>query len=277
MIASASSLCVRFGAEEVFDDVTFNINRGERTALVGVNGAGKTTLFRLLAGELEPSEGELHIPEGTTVQCLQQQMSSFPQGPLQETVCRQAGRAAQALRRMEKVSRKLEHAEGDSEKKKLLKSLARAQDLADSTEAFSLKSRSERVLAGLGFSMDDFEKPLEDFSGGWRMRARLASLLLSDPDLLLLDEPTNHLDLDARIWLEEYLSSFGGGVWIISHDPGFLDRVVENVCELEFGKLTCYSGNYSFYSRAKQEEVRRREKMARHQAEQIEKIQRFIK
>ena len=277
MLVNGSSLGMRFGAEEIFDDVSFAINRGDRAALVGVNGAGKTTLIRLITGELVPTSGDLHVSAGTRVAHLPQQMSGFPKGPLQDAVCREAGEAAKALSRMGSIHRDLETARDENRKRQLLDSLAEAHDLADSTDAFRLRSNSERVLAGLGFSEDDLSRPLEEFSGGWRMRAQLASLLLSDPDLLLLDEPTNHLDLDARIWLEEYLTRFGGAVWIISHDPGFLDRVVNRVYELEFGSLTSYTGNYSFYERKKREEIAQREKQARHQAEQVEKIQRFIK
>lgn len=277
MLVNASSLGVRFGADEIFEDVSFTVDRGERSALVGVNGAGKTTLFRILTGSLEPSSGELHVASGTRIAHLPQQMSSFPRGPLQESVCREAGEAARALSRMRTIHEDLEGQLEESEQRRLLQELADAHDLADSTDAFRLRANSARVLAGLGFSADELEKPLEEFSGGWRMRAQLASLLLSDPDLLLLDEPTNHLDLDARIWLEEYLNRYSGAVWIISHDPGFLDRVVRRVHELEFGSLTTYTGNYSLYEKLKREEISRREKKARHQADQVEKLERFIK
>ncbi|OPL19419.1 MAG: hypothetical protein AVO35_10935 [Candidatus Aegiribacteria sp. MLS_C] len=276
-MVNGSSLGMRFGAEEIFDDVSFSISRGDRAALVGVNGAGKTTLIRMISGEIEPTSGELHVSAGTRIAYLPQQMGSFPRGPLQEAVCREAGEAERALSRMRRIHSDLEDA-GDGESVRgLLEELSEAHDLADSTDAFRLRSNSEKVLFGLGFTASDMEKPLEDFSGGWRMRAQLASLLLSNPDLLLLDEPTNHLDLDARLWLEEYLTRFGGAVWIISHDPGFLDRIVNRVHELEFGSLETYSGNYSFYERTKQEEISRREKQARHQAEQIDRIQKFIK
>ena len=277
MLVNASSLGVRFGADEIFEDVSFTVDRGERSALVGVNGAGKTTLFRILTGAVEPTSGELHIASGTRIAHLPQQMSSFPRGPLQEAVCREAGEAARALSRMRSIHEDLEGQLEEPEKRRLLQELADAHDLADSTDAFRLRANSARVLAGLGFSDDDLEKPLEEFSGGWRMRAQLASLLLSDPDLLLLDEPTNHLDLDARIWLEEYLNRYPGAVWIISHDPGFLDRVVRRVHELEFGSLTTYTGNYSLYEKLKREEISRREKKARHQADQVERLERFIK
>ncbi|MCK4504926.1 MAG: ABC-F family ATP-binding cassette domain-containing protein [Candidatus Aegiribacteria sp.] len=277
MIVSVTGVGMKFGAEEIFSGLSFNINRGERTALVGVNGAGKTTLINILTEELEPSEGDVHHALSARVALLPQQMGRFPEGPLLDSVCGRAGDAAEALERMNQIHMELEGAEEHEEREQLLRKLSDTHDLIDSGDGFNIRSRAEKVLSGLGFLTADFLKPLEDFSGGWRMRAQLASLLLADPDLLLLDEPTNHLDLDARIWLEEYLKRFRGAVWIISHDPGFLDRVVTQVYELEFGKLSSYKGNYTFYEKKKREDIATREKQAKHQAEQIEKIQRFIK
>ncbi|MCD4702318.1 MAG: ABC-F family ATP-binding cassette domain-containing protein [Candidatus Aegiribacteria sp.] len=277
MIVNASALGMRFGVEDIFENASFTINRGDRAALVGVNGAGKTTLIKILTGELEPALGNFHISGGVRIAHLPQQMSRFPDGPLLDTVCMEAGEAARALEQMRTIHTCLENTDDRGEQKQLLDKLADAHDIADSTDAFNIRNRAEKVLSGLGFSISDFDKPLDQFSGGWRMRGQLASLLLSDPDLLLLDEPTNHLDLEARIWLEEYLRKFRGAVWVISHDPGFLDRVVSRVYELEFGELSSYTGNYSFYERKKSEDISRREKQAKHQAEQIEKITRFIK
>ncbi len=277
MIVSVTGVGMNFGAEEIFSGLSFNINRGERTALVGVNGAGKTTLINILTEELEPSEGDVHHALSARVALLPQQMGRFPEGPLLDSVCGRAGDAAKALERMNQIHIELEEAEGHEHREQLLRKLSETHDLIDSGDGFNIRSRAEKVLSGLGFITADFSKPLEEFSGGWRMRAQLASLLLADPDLLLLDEPTNHLDLDARIWLEEYLKRFKGAVWIISHDPGFLDRVVTQVYELEFGKLSTYKGNYTFYEKKKREDITTREKQAKHQTEQIEKIQRFIK
>ncbi len=277
MIISVTGVGMKFGAEEIFSGLSFNINRGERTALVGVNGAGKTTLINILTEELEPSEGDVHHALSARVALLPQQMGRFPEGPLLDSVCGRAGDAAKALELMNQIHMELEEVEEHEEREQLLRKLSDTHDLIDSGDGFNIRSRAEKVLSGLGFTTDDFSKPLEEFSGGWRMRAQLASLLLADPDLLLLDEPTNHLDLDARIWLEEYLKRFRGAVWIISHDPGFLDRVVTQVYELEFGKLSSYKGNYTFYEKKKREDITTREKQAKHQTEQIEKIQRFIK
>ena len=167
-----------------------------------------------------------------------------------------------------------EDIEGSTED--LLKELGEVQDDLDSAQFYSLRHRAEKILMGLGFSTSDFRKQLSTFSGGWRMRAELAALLVGEPDLLLLDEPTNHLDLDARLWLEEYLSSVDAAVWVISHDPAFLDRVVRHVCELEFGEFREYGGNYTWFQQHKTMEIRDREKKAALQAERREKLERFI-
>jgi len=277
MLVQVSGVGMSFGADEIFAGLNFNINRGDRVALVGVNGAGKTTLLRILNRELEPSSGAVHVARSARIAYLPQQMGSFIRGPLLDSVCAMSGDAAGALDRMEVLHRKLAREGGAAESREILQELAEVQDVADATDAFQLQIRGERLLSGLGFRDDEMDKPLEEFSGGWRMRAQLAALLLSDPDLLLLDEPTNHLDLNARIWLEEYLTGFGGAAWIISHDPGFLDRTVDRICELEFGRMTVYTGNYSFYESKKQEDTARREKQAREQADEVERLQKFIR
>ncbi|MCK7535730.1 MAG: ATP-binding cassette domain-containing protein [Marinilabiliales bacterium] len=130
---------------------------------------------------------------------------------------------------------------------------------------------------GWVFTVEDLEKPMKEFSGGWKMRAMLGALILEDPDLLLLDEPTNHLDLDAGIWLEEFLGRFKGAVWLISHDPGFLDRTVRAVYELEFGALTVWGGNWSFYEKRKLEDIQHRENEAKKIADQRDRMERFVK
>jgi ATP-binding cassette subfamily F protein 3 len=275
MILSAGNLGVSFGADEIFSGLTFNIERGDRTALVGVNGAGKTTLFRVLCRELEPSEGTISTARGIRVGYLPQEMSEFPTGPLLRRVMLHSAEIEEALENQSRLHEDL-YAGGDDVSAAALKDLAETERVLEAFDVHTLEFRAARLLAGLGFRQTDFEKPLEHFSGGWRMRAELAALLLADPDLMLLDEPTNHLDLDARLWLEEYLQSFSGAVWMISHDPAFLDRTAKRVVELEFGRMGTYRGNYSSYEEQKKLEVVEREKQALLQADRIEKIERFI-
>lgn len=276
MIIHAGNLGVSFGEDEIFSGLSFSIERGDRTALVGVNGAGKTTLFRVMAGLMEPSEGTLVVARGIRVGYLPQEMSEFPTGPLLPRVMFHSDEIRKALSLQHSLHEDLSGELDGEEERVSLQKLAEASSVLESAGFYDLEHRAARLLGGLGFRQEEMQKPLDLFSGGWRMRAELAALLLAAPDLLLLDEPTNHLDLDAKLWLEEYLRSFGGAVWMISHDPAFLDRTVNRVCEIEFGRLNSYRGGYTRYEELKSEEIREREKQAGLQAAQREKYERFI-
>lgn len=276
MILHAGSLGVSFGEEEIFSALNFSIERGDRTALVGVNGAGKTTLFRVMAGFLEPTEGTLVVARGTRVGYLPQEMSEFPSGPLLSRVMFHSDEIRTALSLQHRLHEDLSGELDDEAEKAVLHELAGASAVLESAGFYDLEHRAARLLGGLGFRQEEMDKPLDQFSGGWRMRAELAALLLAEPDLLLLDEPTNHLDLDARLWLEEYLKSFGGAVWMISHDPAFLDRTVKRVCEIEFGRMSSYRGGYTRYEELKREEIIARERQAGLLADQRERYERFI-
>jgi len=275
MLLTASALGLEFGSDEIFSNLTFTINQGDRIALVGVNGAGKTSLIRMLSDDLEPTAGKLIKSKNLRVGYLPQQISSFPKGSLLEAVCAGSGDAALALQREDELHTILEQKENVT--KAVLKELTRVQDKIHATGAYNLNTKAQSVLAGLGFTKEEFEKDLDSFSGGWKMRAMLAAILLNNPDLILLDEPTNHLDLDARLWLEEFLKRFKGAVWIISHDPTFLDRVVNKVVEIEFGQMKFWSGNYTFFVKEKLVQAVLLEKQAKKIEEEREKLERFVR
>ena len=275
MLLSANGLGLEFGSDEIFSGLSFNINNGDRVALVGVNGAGKTSLLRILCGEISPTQGNVNTSGGLRIGYLPQQISEFPEGTLLEAVCAGSGDVADALNREAELHARLEE-EGELDKT-VASELAMVQDRIHSAGGYSLQSRAEAVLSGLGFSVEDFSKPLMEYSGGWKMRAMLGTILLGNPDLILLDEPTNHLDLDARLWLEEFLIRFRGAAWIISHDPAFLDRVINRVVELEFGELNSWGGNYSFYVEEKLRHNELLEKEAKKVQEERERHERFIR
>ncbi|MCD4706122.1 MAG: ATP-binding cassette domain-containing protein [Candidatus Sabulitectum sp.] len=275
MLLSVNGLGLEFGSDEIFSNMTFNINPGERVALVGVNGAGKTSLLRILSGELEPSSGKVSKSGNLRVGYLPQQISEFPGGVLLEAVCAGSGDGAEALSREEELHAILEkEGSGDAS---ILAELAKVQDKIHSTEAYNLESKAQAVLSGLGFSKEELKMDLSSFSGGWKMRAMLGAILLNNPDLILLDEPTNHLDLDARLWLEEFLRRFKGAAWIISHDPAFLDRVTNRVVEIEFGDMKTWGGNYSFYVKEKLVQAEYLQKQARKVEDEREKLERFVR
>jgi ATP-binding cassette subfamily F protein 3 len=275
MLLSANDLGLEFGSDKIFNNLTFRVNAGDRVALVGVNGAGKTSLIRILSGEIEPTSGRVTRSRNLRIGYLPQQISEFPGGSLLDAVCAGSGDGAEALSREEELHSILENRGTGAAS--VLKELASVQDLILSTEAYNLESRAQAVLSGLGFPEEDFALSLSSFSGGWKMRAMLASILLNNPDLILLDEPTNHLDLDARLWLEAFLRQFKGAAWIISHDPSFLDRVANKVVELEFGNMRVWGGNYTFYVKEKLVQAALLHKQARKIEDEREKLEKFVR
>jgi len=266
-----------FGGEPVFEDVSWTITPGARIGLVGPNGAGKTTLLRLIADDLAPSSGEV-ASTGTKVGYLRQGVQETATG---RTVREEALRAFEDVLDLERKEERITEALGEEDHRserheKLLHQLDRTQRRLNALEAHRVRPRAEAVLGGLGFATGDFDRPLASFSGGWRMRAHLARLLLGDPDVLLLDEPTNHLDIDAIAWFEQYLREYDGTVVIVSHDRYFLDRMVTSVAEMSRGRLSTYDGNYSYYLDEREERRKRQQAAYENQQRKIKEIQRFI-
>jgi ATP-binding cassette subfamily F protein 3 len=265
------------GERVLFDDVNWVIGPGDRCALVGPNGAGKTTLIRLILGEYTPESGRCVLPRGTRIGYLPQEAAERYDG----SVLDRAMEAHRALLDMRLELDALHEELGGvaQEDPRLDAMLERAGDLQHHLEhqdEHALEPEARRVLSGLGFSTADQDRPLAEFSGGWRMRAALAALLLADPTVLFMDEPTNHLDLPAMEWLEDYLEDFRGGLVVVSHDRVFLDRVATEVRELDHGQLTPYAMRFSLYL---EEKELRREQAAATNAQveaKIAQLKRFV-
>jgi ATP-binding cassette subfamily F protein 3 len=272
-----SSLSKRFGDRVLLDAVSWQIDDRERVGLAGPNGAGKTTLLKILAGLDEPDSGSVVKPSGLAVGYL-------PQDGLNHsgrTLIEEAGLAFKPLLDMRAEIQSLEERLGDDSvpETEHASMLIRYSDLQDSfrrLEGYSIDLKITTVLRGLGFTPEEFDKPSETFSGGWQMRIALAKLLLTRPGLLLLDEPTNHLDLEARNWLEEYLSAYPHAVILVSHDRFFLDAVVTRITEIGLRKLTDYTGNYSDYLVEREARMERLRQQKRDQDEEIGRMQAFI-
>lgn len=265
------------GERVLFDGVDWVVGPGDRCALVGPNGAGKTTLIRLILGEITPDAGTCVRPRGTRIGYLPQEAAERFEGTVLDRAM-EAHRALLDLRaELDGLHEELSSVKPDDPHLERL--LERAGDLQHQLEhhaEHSLESEARRVLSGLGFSPEAQDRPLATFSGGWRMRAALAALLLSDPTVLIMDEPTNHLDLPAMEWLEDYLESFRGGLIVVSHDRVFLDRVADEVRELEHGRMTPYTMRFSLYL---EEKELRREQAAASNAQlegRIAQLQRFV-
>ena len=259
-----------YGATEVLCGVSFQINPRERVGLVGRNGSGKTTVFRLITRQEETDRGEVVLLRGLRIGLLEQQPTF--QGDL--TVRDEALTVFTAIRAMEVEITRLEHEMSSATGEALDEVMHSYSDLRHAYEfagGFSYHSRAEAVLAGLGFSDSDFDRPAEQLSGGQKARLALAKLLLSEPDVLLLDEPTNHLDVNAVEWLEDFLSEYKAAFVIISHDRFLLDRTANKIIEMEGGRANVYPGNYSAYIKQREE---RRLVQAREYEEQQELIAR---
>jgi ATP-binding cassette subfamily F protein 3 len=271
------SLTKSFGARVLLDSVSWQIDDRERVGLAGPNGAGKTTLLKMLAGLDEPDAGSIVKPAGLTVGYLPQDGLNHSGRTLRE----EAGLAFKALLDMRAEIQSLEERLADdsgdeSEHEAMLSRYSDLQEDFRRLEGYSIDLKITTVLRGLGFSAEDMDKPTETFSGGWQMRIALARLLLTRPGLLLLDEPTNHLDLEARNWLEEYLSAYPHAVILVSHDRFFLDAVVTRITDIGLRKLTDYVGNYSAYLKEREARMERLRQMKREQDDELERMNAFI-
>lgn len=239
-----NDLTFEFGARALYEEVNWHIKPGEKIGLIGANGTGKTTLLRILVGEYKPTSGTISKTKSLKIGYLNQDLLSYQSEHSILHVAMEAFERQNELHdQIEEIIKQLEHDYSDQ----IITKLSALQEEFEALDGYNIQYKAEQILAGLGFSAEQTQRPLASFSGGWRMRVMLAKILLQQPDLLLLDEPTNHLDLPSIKWLEEYLNAFEGAYVIVSHDRYFLDRTVNKIVESANQDLTIYSGNYSFY------------------------------
>jgi ATP-binding cassette subfamily F protein 3 len=276
-VIQLSQLSKSFGERVLLDAVTWQIDDRERVGLTGPNGAGKTTLLKMLAGIDEPDSGQIVKPAGLTIGYLPQDGLVYSGRTLRE----EASMAFAPLLAMKAEIAAIEDRLGDDavshdEHETMLSRYAELQEAFRRGEGYSIELKVTTVLRGLGFAEADMEKKTETFSGGWQMRIALARLLLGRPGLLLLDEPTNHLDLEARNWLEEYLTDYPHAVILVSHDRFFLDAVVTRITEIGMRTLTDYVGNYSAYIKERDARMERLRQMKKEQDDEVERMNAFI-
>ncbi|MBS0481027.1 MAG: ABC-F family ATP-binding cassette domain-containing protein [Proteobacteria bacterium] len=233
-----SGITVRLGGRTIIDEATAKLPPRGRIGLIGRNGAGKSTLVRVIAGMLEADSGEVSMPRGSRLGYIAQEAPGGDATPFETVLAADTERAALIA---------------ESETGHDAHRLAEIHDRLIAIEAHSAPSRAARILVGLGFDEEAQHRPLESFSGGWRMRVALAALLFSQPDLLLLDEPSNHLDLEAVLWLEDFLRSYPATILLVSHERDFLNNVVDHILHLSAGKLTLYPGGYDAFERQRAE------------------------
>ncbi len=255
MIALADKISKSFGGRVLYSNATLQLNAGERWALVGPNGAGKTTLLKIIMGLESADEGTITFAKDATLGYLEQETELMGDRTALNEVIESAHEIKQWERKVNDLSIKIAETPEGATLNKYLEDYAYAMERFERLGGYELESRARQILAGLGFPVEDFDKPAKEFSGGWQMRISLSKLLLRRPDVLLLDEPTNHLDLESVQWLERFLSSYDGTVLLVSHDRSFMDACVTHVAALENRMLVTYTGNYSGYLHQREENL----------------------
>ena len=250
MILSCSNICKSFGENDILKQVSFHIEDHEKAAIVGINGAGKSTLLKVLIGKLAADDGVVTWAKGASIGYLAQHQDLEGAETIYDALLEVKKPVIQMEARIRSLELEMKSASGDELESKLSE-YSRLNHEFEMADGYSYQSEITGVLKGLGFTEDEFSKPITALSGGQKTRVSLGKLLLTKPDILLLDEPTNHLDMESIAWLETYLRNYSGAVIIVAHDRYFLDRVVTKIIELDMGHCTVFSGNYSAYGNKK--------------------------
>uniref|UniRef100_UPI00404743A2 ribosomal protection-like ABC-F family protein n=1 Tax=Algoriphagus sp. TaxID=1872435 RepID=UPI00404743A2 len=270
---SISNLSYFIGGRALYENANLHIKPKDKIGLVGQNGTGKSTLLKIIHGDYLPTTGEVQKAKDCTIGFLNQDLLSYQSDDSILDVALAAFKETLAIQ--EEIDQVLKLMETDYSEE-VINRLAHLQDRFESNEGYTIKAKAEEVLEGIGFQTNDLQKPLRQFSGGWRMRVMLAKLLLEKPALLMLDEPTNHLDLPSIQWVENYLKNYEGAVVVVSHDQTFLDNCISTTVEVANETLTSYPGNYSFYKEEKKLRMELQQNAYENQQQQIKQTERFI-
>lgn len=270
---SISNLSYFIGGRALYENANLHIKPKDKIGLVGQNGTGKSTLLKIINGDYLPSSGDVQKAKDCTLGFLNQDLLSYQSDDSILNVALAAFKETLAIQdEIEKVLKLMETDYSDE----VINKLAFLQDRFESNEGYTIKAKAEEVLEGIGFQTSDLQKPLRQFSGGWRMRVMLAKLLLEKPSLLMLDEPTNHLDLPSIQWVENYLKNYEGAVVVVSHDQTFLDNCISTTVEVANETLTAYAGNYSFYKEEKKLRMELQQNAFENQQQMIKQTEKFI-
>ncbi len=268
-----TNLSYYLGDRALYDEASLFIGPKDKIGLIGLNGTGKSTLLKMMVGDVQPSGGKISMSKDTTIGFLNQDLLSFQ---TQDSILSVAMTAfAESMKIQKEIDKVIKEME-ENYRDELVDKLTKLQERFEANEGYSLQSKAEEILEGIGFKTADLSRPLSEFSGGWRMRVMLAKLLLEKPSLLMLDEPTNHLDLPSIQWIENYLQSYEGAYIIVSHDREFLNRTVNKIVEVSQADLNVYSGNYDFYEEEKALRNELQQNAYENQQKKIKEAERFI-
>lgn len=268
---TVNDIAVEFGGTTLFSEVTFAINETDKIALMGKNGAGKSTLLKIVAGANKPTRGVISAPSDAVVAYLPQHLLTEDNCTVMEETSKAFAGVLNMKKEIDDINEQLT-IRTDYESDEYMKLIERVSELSEkyySIEEVNYEAEVEKILKGLGFEREDFNRPTKEFSGGWRMRIELAKILLTKPDLILLDEPTNHLDMDSIEWLEDFLINQAKAVMVISHDRAFVDNITNRTIEVTMGRIYDYKAKYSHYL-----ELRKERRV--HQQKAYDEQQKFI-
>ena len=272
-MVSISNISYFIGGRALYENASMYIKPKDKIGLIGLNGRGKSTLLKIINGDIKLDAGSISKSSDCTIGFLNQDLLSYQTEDSILTVAMGAFKEVVDIERdIEHIIKKLETDYSDE----LVAKLSKLQEKYDHLDGYTIQSKAEEVLEGIGFATSDLHRPLKEFSGGWRMRVMLAKLLLEKPSLLMLDEPTNHLDLPSIEWVEDYLRNYDGAVIIVSHDRVFLDNVVTKTVDVTMQQLVTYEGNYSFYLQEKELRQEIQQNAYENQQQKIRQTERFI-
>lgn len=270
MILACKNITKSYGTDVILNQVSFHINEREKAAIVGINGAGKSTLLKIIMGELAADEGEVILAKDATIGYLAQHQELSSESTIYDEMLTVKADVIRLEENIRSLERQMKEVDGE-ELTRLLNTYTRLTHEFEHKNGYAYKSEVVGILKGLGFTQEEFTKPITTLSGGQKTRVALGKLLLSTPDLILLDEPTNHLDMESIAWLENFLVNYSGAVVVVAHDRYFLDKVVTKVVELEGSKAVMYEGNYTAFAQKKEAQ---RETVLRHYFNQQREIKR---
>ncbi|MVO10417.1 ATP-binding cassette domain-containing protein [Flavobacterium sp. TP390] len=275
---TVNDIAVEFGGTTLFSEVTFAINETDKIALMGKNGAGKSTLLKIVAGENKPTRGAISAPKETVIAYLPQHLLTDDQCTVREETSKAFSEIFKMKAEIDDINEQLT-IRTDYESDAYMKLIEKVSELSEkfyAIEEVNYEAEVEKVLKGLGFAREDFDRPTSEFSGGWRMRIELAKILLRKPDLILLDEPTNHLDMDSIQWLEDFLVNQAKAVMVISHDRAFVDNITNRTIEVTMGRIYDYKAKYSHYLELRKDRRAHQQKAYEEQQKFIAENQAFI-
>ncbi len=270
---SINNISYFIGGRALYENASLHIKPKDKIGLIGLNGKGKSTLLKLIHGDYKLDAGDISMSKDCSIGFLNQDLLSYQSEDSILNVAMMAFQeAVDAHKKIEAILKKLETDYSDD----LVEKLTKQQEKFERLEGYSMQAKAEEILEGIGFKTSDLERPLKEFSGGWRMRVMLAKLLLEKPSLLMLDEPTNHLDLPSIEWIENYLRTYEGSVIVVSHDRHFLNNTVSKIVEVSNSQLTAYEGNYDFYLEEKELRSEWKKNAFENQQSKIKQTEKFI-